>query len=560
MAYAIYNGYNHKENCIYFERTMVRELEIENAVAVEANKAKSSFLANMSHEIPTPINAVLGMNEMILRECEDESIVAYSESIKSAGHTLLGLVNNILDFSKIEAGKMEINPVDYDLSSVINDLVNMVYTRAEDKGLTLALNIDQGIPKCLHGDEIRVKQVITNILTNAVKYTEKGTVTFNLSFAKESDDEIMLKVMVEDTGIGIKKEDIHKLFEKFDRIEETRNRNIEGTGLGMNITQKLLEMMGADLQVSSTYGVGSSFAFDLKQKVTKWEELGDYESSYRELVANREIYREKFTAPDAHVLVIDDNPMNLVVFKSLLKQTRVKVDIANDGDEGLKMTHDRKYDVIFFDHMMPGKDGIETLHEMRGEGRNPNANTLSVCLTANAVSGAREEYLAAGFDDYLTKPVDPEKLEEMLVSMLPKEKIIRVKAKNPAKLKNILLFTYQNSVIVKGIEKKLADSYEISMIVGDPAEVANKASENGLVIIYLPSEIVMDITKRDALEAMIKASKENMTGVILVGEADSKDALIEKLPSAGECQWVNRPVDIVRLTEAVKSEMESESE
>ncbi|MBQ4270658.1 MAG: response regulator, partial [Clostridiales bacterium] len=425
MATAIYNGFNHKENCIYYEKTMVHELEIEKTIAEEATRAKSSFLANMSHEIRTPINAVLGMNEMVLRECEDQNIIAYSESIRSSGNTLLGLVNNILDFSKIEAGKMEITPVEYDLSSVINDLVNMIQNRADDKGLILELDMDPKTPKVLRGDEIRIKQIITNILTNAVKYTEKGSITFRMGFEKVDNDDsrVDLKFSVEDTGIGIKEEDIARLFEKFDRIEEKRNRNIEGTGLGMNITQKLLELMDSSLQVESVYGEGSKFSFVLRQDVIRWEELGDYENAYKNYAGSKHDYREKFTAPNAQVLVIDDNPMNLMVFKSLLKRTRMNIDTANDGDEGLTLAYDKKYDIIFFDHMMPGKDGIETLHELRLMEKGPNISTPSICLTANAISGAREQYIEAGFDDYLTKPIDSDKLEDLLLAYLPKELI-----------------------------------------------------------------------------------------------------------------------------------------
>ncbi|MBR5116905.1 MAG: response regulator, partial [Lachnospiraceae bacterium] len=428
MAIAIHNGFNRKENCIFYEKTMVQELEIEKVIAEEATQAKSSFLANMSHEIRTPINAVLGMNEMILRESDDPNIIAYSESVRSAGNTLLGLVNNILDFSKIEAGKMEINDVVYDLSSVINDLVNMIQMRADDKGLLLAFEFNPRIPKVLYGDEIRIKQIITNLLTNAVKYTETGTVTFHIGYEKNTSDPqcIDMHVWVEETGIGIKPEDLSKLFEKFDRIEEKRNRHIEGTGLGMNITQRLLEMMDSSLEVESEYGKGSRFSFVLKQRVMRWEELGDYESAYQKLLGTRKIYKEKFVAPDAKVLVIDDNPMNLMVFKSLLKQTRINIDTANDGDEGLTLAYDKKYDVIFFDHMMPGKDGIETLHEMRAQEKNPNLNTPSICLTANAVSGAREQYIEAGFDDYLTKPIDSDKLEKMLIQYLPDDLVLDV--------------------------------------------------------------------------------------------------------------------------------------
>ena len=398
--------------------------------AFAASEAKSSFLSNMSHEIRTPINAILGMNEMILRECEDSEILAYSESVKIAGNTLLGLVNDILDFSKIEAGKIEIIPVNYDLSSLINDLVNMIQIKADDKGLTLNLDFDKDLPKLLHGDEIRIKQVITNILTNSVKYTEKGSITFSIGFKRIADDpdSVILLVSVRDTGIGIKQEDMKKLFMEFERIEEERNRNVEGTGLGMAITKNLLYLMETTLQVDSVYGAGTTFSFELKQKVVKWEPLGDYEESYKSTLSANKKYKEKFTAPNAQVLVVDDNPMNLMVFKSLLKKTKVKIDMANSGDEALLLTQDKKYDIIFLDHMMPNKDGIETLHELRMQGiwtqeKNPNFNTIVICLTANAVSGAREQYMSKGFDNYLTKPVDSEKLEEMLLSYLPAKKI-----------------------------------------------------------------------------------------------------------------------------------------
>ena len=394
-------------------------------VAEDASRAKSEFLSNISHEIRTPINAILGMNEVILRECEDENILAYSENVKVAGNTLLGLVNNILDFSKIEAGKIEILPVEYDLSSVLNDLVNIVRIRAEDKGLILLLDFDRDTPKRLYGDDLRIKQVIINILTNAVKYTEKGNVTFSVGFEhiEGEPDSVLLRVAVKDTGIGIKPEDMGKLFSKFERLETKRNRNVEGTGLGMTITKKLLDRMGSSLQVESVYGIGSTFSFALKQKVVKWEPLGDYEASHLSALKQVKKYREKFTAPDARILVVDDNPMNLMVFKSILKQTRVEIDTARDGDDGLVLMQVKKYDVIFLDHMMPRKDGIETLYELRAQKNNPNQATPTVCLTANAISGAREKYIAAGFDDYLAKPINSGKLEDMLLAYLPKEKI-----------------------------------------------------------------------------------------------------------------------------------------
>lgn len=396
-----------------------------SARAIAENEAKSSFLANMSHEIRTPINAILGMNEMILRESDDNTILTYSENIRNAGKNLLGLVNDILDFSRIEAGKIKIVPVDYDLSSMIIDLKNLIHNRAEDKGLVFILNVDKNIPAILNGDETRIKQIIANLLTNAVKYTEEGSVTLNIGFITEEDpDFITLKVSVADTGIGIRSEDRQKLFAQFERIEEKRNRDIEGTGLGLSITGSLLEMMGSSLTVDSVYGEGSTFGFDLRQRVVSREPIGDYEAAFRDRIADSERYRESFTAPDAHILVVDDNPMNLMVFKSLVKQTSVITDTAGSGNEAAAMSAVTKYDIIFLDHMMPEKDGIETLHEIKSKADDPNIHTPFVCLTANAISGARQTYISAGFDDYLTKPIDPDALEKMMLSFLPAEKIL----------------------------------------------------------------------------------------------------------------------------------------
>ena len=393
--------------------------------AVAASEAKTSFLSNMSHEIRTPINAILGMNEMILRECGDDSVIGYSENIKTAGNTLLGIVNDILDFSKIEAGKLEIIPVEYDLSSVINDLVNMVRTKVDEKRLRLNLDIDRNTPKYLYGDEIRIKQIVTNILTNAVKYTERGVISFSINYEADTSDKslIDLIVSVKDTGIGIKPEDMEKLFSKYDRIEEKRNRNVEGTGLGMNITKGLLEMMGSRLEVESTYGFGSTFSFRLKQKVMEWKPLGNYEEAWKSHVSSRSVYHQQFTAPSARVLAVDDNEMNLAVFVNLLKKTELKIDTALSGSECLALAEKNKYDVIFLDHMMPEKDGIETLHELRSRSENPNLQTPVICLTANAVSGAKEEYMDAGFDDYLAKPIDSNRLEELLKYYLPANKV-----------------------------------------------------------------------------------------------------------------------------------------
>ena len=410
---------------ILYKGSENKRLKQEKSLAVQAAKNKSEFLSNMSHEIRTPINAILGMDEMILRESKDKNILEYAENLKSAGNSLLSIVNDILDFSKIEAGKMEIIPVEYALSSVLNDLVNMIKPRAEKKGLQIVVNSNHDIPSVLFGDEIRIKQVVTNILTNAVKYTEKGTVTLNVDFEQRDAESIWLKVSVKDTGIGIKPEDIEKLFHAFERIEEKRNRTIEGTGLGMNITQQLLTLMGTKLEVASVYGEGSTFSFKVAQKVINVEPLGDFTEALKNMA--HQTYHEKFTAPDAKILVVDDTVMNLTVVKGLLKQTKIQIDTAESGYDTLKMVAQKHYDVIFLDHRMPGMDGIETLHEMQKLENNLNVDTPVISLTANAISGAKEQYIAAGFKDYLTKPINSAALEVMLMKYLPPE-LVKVAA------------------------------------------------------------------------------------------------------------------------------------
>ena len=413
-----------------FLKAVTEDLEESNkqfqTLALEAeaaNKAKSNFLSNMSHEIRTPINAVLGMNEMILREAIAPNIIGYAENIQSAGNSLLGLVNDILDFSKIEAGKMEILNVEYSLSSLLNDLVHMVQARAEKKGLKFIVNADTNLPSELYGDEIRIKQCATNILTNAVKYTEHGTVTLIVKGEKISDDKIKIRYTVKDTGIGIRQDDIQKLFSAFERIDEKRNRTVEGTGLGMNITQRLLNMMNSKLEVQSAYGEGSEFSFAVEQEIINDHPLGDFEKSFHTALAQHKKYKEKFTAPDAKILVVDDTVMNLTVVKGLLKQTKIQIDTAVSGYEALSMVTKNHYDIIFLDHRMPGIDGIETLQRMKTLPGNLNHNTPTISLTANAISGARKQYIDAGFQDYITKPIDSEKLENMIIEYLPPKKV-----------------------------------------------------------------------------------------------------------------------------------------
>ncbi|MCR5501406.1 MAG: response regulator [Lachnospiraceae bacterium] len=400
----------------------MEELQEQKDIADRANAAKSRFLASMSHEIRTPINAVLGMDEMILRESTEKPIRDYASDIMSAGRTLLSLINDILDLSKVEEGKMEIIPVQYDLSSLINDLSNMIRDRALKKGLKFTVRADGHIPHLLIGDEIRIRQCVMNILTNAVKYTETGEVTMEISHEKKGRDCILLRFRVEDTGIGMKKEDMETLFSPYKRFEEKRNRSIEGTGLGMSITRQLLDLMGSTLEVESEYGKGSVFSFGILQEVSDWEEIGDCAARFGDASGSRHEYHELFHAPEASILVVDDTEMNLTVIKSLLKKTRIHIDTAASGREALELAKEHSYDAVFVDHMMPDMDGIETLKHLRESGKCMEAPV--VVLTANAVSGARQMYLEAGFTNYLSKPVDGEKLERMLYDMLPSGKLI----------------------------------------------------------------------------------------------------------------------------------------
>ncbi len=395
-------------------------------VAVEArdaNKAKSAFLSHMSHEIRTPINAILGMDEMILQDSKEKETVEYAESIRSAGNNLLSIVNDILDFSKIEAGKMNIIPVEYNITSVINDLYNVVRLRAEEKGLTVKLDIDPALPSVLVGDETRIKQIITNLLTNAVKYTEKGTVTLCIKHSVDDvkKGEIKLIVAVKDTGIGIRSEDMDKLFEEYERFDEKRNRTIEGTGLGLSITTELLGLMESRLAVSSTYGEGSEFGFELIQQVVNDEPVGDLGAWFKKPVGRRA--RVAFTAEDAKILVVDDYKVNLTVVKNLLKKTKIRIDTAESGEEALGLVRENEYDVIFLDHLMPNMDGPETLKKMNELQDNRCAGVPVISLTANVLAGAREEYLQAGYTDYLSKPIKFKELEDMLFYYIPPEKI-----------------------------------------------------------------------------------------------------------------------------------------
>ncbi|MCR4831446.1 MAG: response regulator [Pseudobutyrivibrio sp.] len=387
-----------------------------------ANKAKSNFLANMSHEIRTPINAILGMDEMIIRESVDEQIVEYATNIKQAGKSLLAQVNGILDYSKLEGGKMEIISAEYDLATMINSVVPSVATRTKAKGLAFKTEVDNNLPMTLLGDDVRVSQILMNLLTNALKYTETGEILFSMKEVSRIDNSINIEVCVKDTGIGIKPEDLEDLYVSFKRIDEERNRNIEGTGLGIPIVIQLLKLMGSELQVESEYGLGSKFSFVITQGIVNSEPVGDYKKRIKKSYKRR----NKFTFPSmptASILVVDDYEMNLIVAKNLMKIYDFIPDLASSGNAAIAKTAEKQYDIIFMDHMMPDLDGLQTIELMKERGLLTD-KTAVIALTANAIAGAKEYYLSKGCDDYLTKPIDAEALEDMLLKFVPKEKMV----------------------------------------------------------------------------------------------------------------------------------------
>lgn len=524
------------------EQLEQKNVELEEAInaAEKAKSARDIFLANMSHELRTPINTILGLNELIIRESQDEAIKEYALDIRQAGNILLTLVSDILDFTKLEAGQMNLMEGIYDISSLLNDLINGISMQLRKKKLELELDIAKDIPYKLSGDEIHIRQIISNLLSNAMKYTEKGKIRLHLGWKQISEDVIELELSVKDTGIGIKESDIPKLFGVFQRMDTTVRSKKDRTGLGLAITNRLVEMMGGRLEVQSTYGKGSEFSFSIVQKVIDNTPLGDFEKQYNESLHSTENYKQKFIAPMGRILIVDDNAMNLAVAQGLLKQTRLQIDVAGSGEECLELIKRKTYHLICLDHMMPVMDGVETLHAIKALEGNPSADIPVIALTANAVAGAREFYLNEGFQDYLTKPIDADKFENMLIEYLPDNVVYLTQAQNMERdyakeEAELALDIRESQLYVMGFNIRNGLKY-----MGGDKALYSKVLHDFHLILKEKEEALRDFLKKGDMPGyaiIVHSLKGNARNVGADGLADEAFEL-EKMSKAGRLEDV----------------------
>ena len=525
------------------------EAEKAKRAAEEASIAKSQFLANMSHEIRTPMNTILGMDEMLLRESENPTVVEYAQNISHAGKTLLQIINDILDFSKIESGKMTIISEPYHLSEILQEITTMIRVRSDERGLVFKYDFDESLPDHLLGDEVRVKQVLINILNNAVKYTDYGQVYLSIEGERimfEDKPFVTLKFVISDTGRGMTKEELENIYDSFERLGENKNHNIEGTGLGLAITKNLVDLMGGEIRVDSEPQKGTTFTVVLKQEVLAEETVSEYAQDHRGV---EEEYNQKFTAPTARILAVDDNEMNLKVVTSLLKSTQIKVVLAHNGYQALDRMREEAFDVILLDHMMPGIDGVEVLRKSKEMPENLCKETPIIVLTANAIAGMKEKYLNLGFSDYLAKPVKGEELEEMLIKYLPKEKVV-LSEKKDAHYVPIMKSNYEERVEpeVKEDEQKTEESAS--------SENAYISKENGMSFFGNNEKLYLDLVK---MYAEISTQKmEEIKAAYDTENWTDYTTYIHALKSSSKNIGALSVYDLARRVEAAGHQMDNE--
>lgn len=410
------------QNAVFHEESRISRQQKEEIEKL--NQSEKRFFASMSHEIRTPINTIIGLNEMILREDVSDEVAENARNIQGASKMLLTLINDILDLSKIESGRMDVVNVSYETGAMFSDIINMIWIKAKEKGLEFHMDIDSSIPSMLCGDEVRIKQILINLLNNSVKYTSEGSVTLAVRCERLEVNKVRVYYTISDTGMGIKKESIPHLFDAFKRVDEKKNRYIEGTGLGLSIVKQLVDLMGGEITVNSVYTKGSDFLVTLDQEIVDGKALGKFTLESHGTAGERTQYKQSFTASEAHLLIVDDNEMNLMVATKLLADTQVKIDTAMSGAECLKLTQAKHYDGILMDHLMPGMDGIECIHALRKQEGGLCQETPVIALTANAGSDSQLLYKKEGFSGYLAKPVSGMLLEAAVLSILPEELVV----------------------------------------------------------------------------------------------------------------------------------------
>ncbi|MCR5090985.1 MAG: DegV family EDD domain-containing protein [Oscillospiraceae bacterium] len=424
----------------------------------ELNTAQNRFFSSMSHEIRTPINTIIGLNEMILRENVSDEVREDAENIQSASKMLLQVINDILDMSKFESGQMELAPASYRTGDMLSEVVGMFWNRAKEKNLEFRVDVAPDIPEELYGDEVRIKQILINVINNAIKYTSEGSVALQIQCERREDNAVRVIYTVSDTGVGIKKESLPYLFTAFKRVDEEKNRHIEGTGLGLSIVKNLVDLMGGTISVNSVYTKGSTFVIELPQTVVSDRPIGEIGSGERHIMGEHDAYHQSFEAPGAKVLVVDDTAANLLVVKKLLRDTKVQLTTAGSGREALEKTLDTAFHVILMDHMMPEMDGIECLHRIRTQTGGVCGGAKIIALTANAGGDLKAMYAKEGFDGYLIKPVSGRDLERELYHALPKD-LVRVTGKSDSILEESMAWIneHQKKIPVAVTTESVAD-------------------------------------------------------------------------------------------------------